>query len=113
VRRALRRRRLRGRRADACRRRRALGTTKHQISGWLANSGPSGARHATALKHAYAYMQSVDVGQRFVLLMTDGEPTTHSPRSRSGLHDPESNIKCGQLADIEAERSRRPPQPPQ
>lgn len=83
-----------------------LGTTKSQISGWLANSGPSGNTPTlTALKHAYAYMQSVDVpGQRFVLLMTDGEPTTHSPaQSIGGFTIPESNIKCGQLADIEAE----------
>jgi hypothetical protein len=83
-----------------------LSTTQSQIGMWLDGNKPGGNTPTlTALKRAYAYMQSVDVpGQRFVLLMTDGAPTTHQPESGfPPLVIPESNIKCGELTDIEAE----------
>ncbi len=82
-----------------------LSTTQMQIAAWLDGNSPGGNTPTlTALKNAYAYMQAADVpGQRFVLLMTDGEPTTHQPATGFGMFMiPESNIKCGELADIEA-----------
>ena len=79
-----------------------LSATKPQIEQWLDANNPGGNTPTlTALKRAYAYMQTVDVpGERFVLLITDGEPTTHTP-AMLGL--PESNLACKDLVDIEAE----------
>lgn len=79
-----------------------LSTTAPQISAWLDSEGPGGNTPTlTALERAYAYMSTVDVpGERFVLLITDGVPTTYTP-AMAGL--PEANLKCGTLADIEAE----------
>ncbi|MFO0589877.1 MAG: hypothetical protein U0441_20215 [Polyangiaceae bacterium] len=84
-----------------------LSQTKVPIASWMDGSGPGGNTPTlTALKRAYGYMQSIDVpGQRFVLLLTDGEPTTHEPAQDLGfgIVIPESNVKCGELTDIEAE----------
>ena len=83
-----------------------LSQTQSQISAWMDGSGPGGNTPTlSALKNAYGYMQSIDVpGQRFVLLLTDGEPTTHEPMQDLGfgIIIPESNVKCGELTDIEA-----------
>lgn len=83
-----------------------LSATQSQISGWLDANGPGGNTPTlTALKRAYAYMQSVNVpGERFVLLITDGEPTTYQPAmSIAGFTFPESNVACKELIDIEME----------
>lgn len=79
-----------------------LSTTQAPISSWLAANGPNGGTPTLhALKTAYTIMRDLTVeGERFVLLMTDGEPNVHTPPTGPL---PESNIECGQLADIEAE----------
>lgn len=83
-----------------------LSQTQAQIAGWLDANGPGGNTPTLwALKRAYAYMSTVDVpGERFVLLITDGIPTTYTPAMGiPGFMFPESNIECKDLADIEAE----------
>jgi hypothetical protein len=82
-----------------------LSMTQSKISAWLDANSPGGNTPTlTALKRAYGYMQAYDApGERFVLLMTDGVPTTHEPAMGfGGFMIPESNIKCGELSDIEA-----------
>ncbi|MEZ4315193.1 MAG: hypothetical protein R3F14_44830 [Polyangiaceae bacterium] len=83
-----------------------LSETQGPISGWLNSNSPGGNTPTLwALKRAYGYMAGADVpGERFVLLITDGEPTTYTPAmSIPGFMFPESNVECKQLADIEAE----------
>lgn len=83
----------------------ALSTTQGAISNWLDNNDPGGNTPTlTALKNAYSYLQNIDVpGERFVLLMTDGIPTEHTPAMTLGPFTfPESAIKCGVLGDIES-----------
>lgn len=83
-----------------------LSQTQSQISAWLSGNGPGGNTPTLwALKRAYAYMATANVpGERFVLLITDGVPTTYTPAMGfPGFMIPESNIECKQLADIEAE----------
>ncbi len=83
-----------------------LSQTQSAISSWLdANDPGGGTPTLTALKNAYAYMQTINVpGERFVLLMTDGEPNTYTPAMNvAGFMFPESNVECKQLPDIEAE----------
>lgn len=84
-----------------------LSQTQSQISGWLDSNGPGGNTPTLwALKRAYAYMAAANVpGERFVLLITDGVPTTYEPAMMPfpGFGFPESNIECKELADIEAE----------
>lgn len=79
-----------------------LSQTQSQIAGWLGSNSPGGNTPTLwALKRAYAYMSTVNVpGERFVLLITDGVPTTYTPAM---LGFPESNIECKDLPDIEAE----------
>jgi hypothetical protein len=79
-----------------------LSTTQAPISSWLAANGPNGGTPTLhALKTAYTIMRDLPVdGERFVLLMTDGEPNVHL-QAMGPL--PESNIECGQLSNIEAE----------
>lgn len=78
-----------------------LSATKASISSWLASNGPSGGTPTLfALKTAYEILKKLDVqGDRFVLLLTDGEPNTTGPGPFGG----QANVECGQLADIEAE----------
>lgn len=78
-----------------------LAQTNAAISSWLDSHSPGGGTPTlTALKRAYSYMQTVDApGERFVLLMTDGEPNVHQQLPIFG----DTNVKCGTLADIEAE----------
>ncbi len=83
--------------------------TQPQIAAWLDGNGPGGGTPTLyALRNAYAYMQVADVaGERFVLLMTDGEPNVHTPAmSFGGFTIPESNIKCEDLPAIEAEAGK-------
>lgn len=83
-----------------------LSTTKDAIAAWLAANGPSGGTPTRwALKRAYDILRAYPAkGERYVLLMTDGEPNVHTPAQTIGpISLPESNIECGTLADIEAE----------
>ena len=83
-----------------------LTSTQAPISSWLAANGPSGGTPTLyALKTGYTIMRDLPIeGERYVLLMTDGEPNVHTPAQMLGpLTIPESNIECGQLPDIEAE----------
>ena len=80
--------------------------TQGPISQWLDANGPGGGTPTLwALKNAYAYMKGINApGERFVLLLTDGEPNTYSPAmSVGGFGFPESNVECKTLPDIEAE----------
>jgi hypothetical protein len=88
-----------------------LATSMGPITSWLDSNGPGGGTPTLgALKNAYEAMRNVDVpGERFVLLLTDGEPTTHQPEQSlmvpgfPPIVTPESNVLCGDLPDIEAE----------
>lgn len=83
--------------------------TQSQIAGWLDSNGPGGNTPTlSALRNGYAYMQAANlVGERYVLLMTDGVPTTHTPAMGfGGFMIPESNIKCEDLPAIEAEAAK-------
>jgi Mg-chelatase subunit ChlD len=72
------------------------------IDSWLKQTGPDGntpTRHA--LKNGYAIVQAEPAqGQRYALLITDGEPTVAQPPFGPF---PALATECGQLADIEAE----------
>jgi len=83
-----------------------LSVTQGPISSWLSSNGPSGNTPTLhALKTGYQILRDLDaLGERFVLLLTDGEPNVHTPAQVVGPFTiPESNIECKQLADIEAE----------
>jgi hypothetical protein len=84
-----------------------LSTSGAAITTWLSGNGPEGGTPTLwALKRSYAVMQTIDVeGERFVLLVTDGEPNTYAPEMNisTGISFPESNIECKTLGDIEAE----------
>jgi hypothetical protein len=86
-----------------------LGKTRSLIQGALGATGPDGDNTPTrwALKNAWASMQSfVTTGDRYVVLVTDGEPTTHQPATSSGgISIPEMNVQCADLTTIEAETS--------
>ena len=83
-----------------------LSQTQGPIASWLDSHGPGGGTPTLwALKNAYAYMQSFQApGERFVLLITDGEPNTYQPAMMvGGFGFPESNVECKTLPAIEAE----------
>jgi hypothetical protein len=86
-----------------------LSKTRPQISSVLAGTGPNGDNTPTrwALKNAWAYMQKLTVpGDRYVVLVTDGLPTTHQAKtSAGGITIPESNIECADETTMEAETS--------
>jgi hypothetical protein len=76
------------------------------ISGWLASNGPDGGTPTLyALKTAYDILRALPAeGERFALLITDGEPNVYTPEMNLGPFSiPESNIECKDLAAIEAE----------
>ncbi len=80
-----------------------LSTSKPQIDAKLGSTSPNGDTTPTrwALKNSWAHMKTVAAkGDRFVLLVTDGEPSTHSPPI---FTIPESNLECKDKATIEAE----------
>jgi len=82
-----------------------LSTTQSAIASWLSAHGPKGNTPTYwALKTGYGIMKALQSdGERYVLLMTDGEPTTHQPpQNIGGISLPESNIECQELSDIEA-----------
>ncbi len=72
------------------------------ISGWLGSNDPNGNTPTLyALKNGYEILkQHPAKGQRFALLITDGEPTVYTPPF-GGL--PAMNDMCGSQADIESE----------
>ena len=83
-----------------------LSQTQGPIAAWLnANKPGGGTPTLWALKNAYAYMKDFNApGERFVLLITDGEPNTYQPAMQiGGFSFPESNVECKTLAEIEAE----------
>jgi hypothetical protein len=83
-----------------------LSQTQGPIASWLNAHGPGGGTPTLwALKNAYAYMKGFEApGERFVLLITDGEPNTYQPAMMiGGFGFPESNVECKTLAEIEAE----------
>lgn len=80
-----------------------LSVTKVQIAGWLAAHQPLGGTPTlVALQTAYQIMGALDTkGSRYVLLLTDGIPTLHSPpQTIGGLMLPETGIPCGDFGDI-------------
>ncbi|MBI4700774.1 MAG: hypothetical protein HY744_06360 [Deltaproteobacteria bacterium] len=79
-----------------------LSQNKAAILAYLNDTGASGnTPEWHALKNAYDYLQSFQTpGQRYALLMTDGEPTVYTP-AQMGF--PEMFKECGAQADIENE----------
>ena len=84
-----------------------LKVTRAKIEASLSATGPEGDNTPTrwALKNAWAYMQKVAAkSDRYVVLVTDGEPTTYQPKtSVGGLTIPESGIECKDQKTIESE----------
>jgi hypothetical protein len=83
-----------------------LSQTQGPISGWLAANGPQGGTPTLwALKKGYSYMTGYPAqGEKFVLLITDGEPNTYQPAMQIGpIGFPETNVECKTEADIIAE----------
>ncbi len=84
-----------------------LSKTRALIDGKLSSTDPTGDTTPTrwALKNSWAYMQTLAAkADRYVVLVTDGEPTTYSPRQVVGpLTIPESAIECKDKPTIEAE----------
>lgn len=73
---------------------------------WLNGSGPNGGTPTLyALKNGYNVMKTLTTeGERFVLLVTDGDPNVYTPAQTVGMFTiPESNIECKTTADIVAE----------
>ncbi len=80
-----------------------LKDTRAKISSSMDATKPTGDNTPTrwALKNGWAIMTTLPAkGDRYVLLVTDGEPTTHSPPV-GGL--PEMSIECGTELDMEKE----------
>jgi hypothetical protein len=72
------------------------------MASWLSQNSPNGNTPTLfALKHGYSIVQDFAAqGPRYVLLMTDGIPTTHRPAM---FVFPEMFTLCGDLSTIEAE----------
>jgi len=86
-----------------------LGQSGPEIVSWLNANGPTGGTPTLwALKRGYNLMKTLDTqGERFILLVTDGQPNVYAPAMEiPGFPDfsiPESNIECKTEADIVAE----------
>jgi hypothetical protein len=80
----------------------ALSSAEPAINAYLASESPGGntpTRHA--LVNGYAILAAhTGLGQRYALLMTDGEPTVHQPPFGPF---PETAKNCGSQMDIETE----------
>lgn len=76
-----------------------LSTTRKTIEQFLSSTQPKANTPTLwALKNAWDYMAKYPAkGDRYVLLVTDGIPTFHTP-PMLGL--PEMNLECGVLADL-------------
>ncbi len=74
---------------------------------WMNGNGPNGGTPTLwALKRGYHVMKTLTTeGERFVLLVTDGDPNVYTPEQTVGgqFTIPESNIECKTTADIVAE----------
>ncbi|WP_231511028.1 vWA domain-containing protein [Chondromyces apiculatus] len=79
-----------------------LHDSREQITSWLNGASPKGNTPTlVALQRAYQMMRNVNAfGERYVLLMTDGEPTL-ALQNVPGI--PPANLECKTEADIEAE----------
>ena len=80
-----------------------LKDTRAKISSSMDATDPSGDNTPTrwALKNGWAIMTTLAAkADRYVLLVTDGEPTTYSP-AVAGL--PEMSLECGTELDMEKE----------
>lgn len=84
-----------------------LSATRTPIESKLSSTDPTGDTTPTrwALKNSWAYMQKLAAkADRYVVLVTDGEPTTYAPRQTVGTFTiPESAIECKDKPTIEAE----------
>ncbi|MGZ3450112.1 MAG: hypothetical protein ACXVEF_10995 [Polyangiales bacterium] len=84
-----------------------LSTSRAPITAKLSSTSPTGDTTSTrwGLKNAWSIMSALDSkGDRFVVLVTDGEPTTHQPKTVVGpLMIPESAIECSDEKTIEDE----------
>jgi hypothetical protein len=84
-----------------------LTKTRAAITGKLTSTSPNGDTTPTrwGLKNSWAYMQKLSAkADRFVVLVTDGEPTVYSPKTTvGGFSIPESAIECKDQMTIEAE----------
>jgi len=83
-----------------------LSQTEGPISAWLDANGPQGNTPTLwALKKGYAYLDGYQAaGEKYALLITDGEPNTYAPAMQIGPFSfPETNVECKTEADIEAE----------
>jgi hypothetical protein len=76
-----------------------LSMTRKPIEQFLGSTKPNGNTPTLwALKNAWDYMAKYPAkGDRYVLLVTDGIPTFHTP-AMLGL--PEMNLECGVLGDL-------------
>lgn len=74
-----------------------LKDTRNQIKMFLNSTKPDGNTPTRwALRNAWEYMKGLKVnGDKFVLLLTDGEPTT-----TTDLFGTTMGVECGQLSDI-------------
>ncbi len=80
-----------------------LKDTRAKLSSSMDATSPTGDNTPTrwALKNGWAIMGTIPAkGDRYVLLVTDGEPTVHQP-AFGGL--PEMSIECGSTAIMEKE----------
>lgn len=80
-----------------------LKTTRSIIESSLSATSPDGDTTPTrwALKNSWAYMQKLAAkSDRYVVLVTDGEPTTYTP---AGFGLPEMGLECKDQATIESE----------
>jgi hypothetical protein len=84
-----------------------LSKTRTLITSKLDATDPNGDTTPTrwALKNSWAYMSTLAAkADRYVVLVTDGEPTSYQPKMTVGtLTIPESAIECKDKATIEAE----------
>lgn len=86
-----------------------LSKTRSLIASAIAGTGPTGDNTPTrwALKNAWSYMAKRQTSaDRYVVLVTDGVPTTHQPKTTTGgVSFPEMNIECAEEKTMEAEAS--------
>lgn len=84
-----------------------LSKTRATIDSKLSSTDPNGDTTPTrwALKNSWAYMQTLAAkADRYVVLVTDGEPTVYQPKQTVGtLTIPESALECKDKPTIESE----------
>lgn len=84
-----------------------LSKTRSPIASKLTSTSPNGDTTPTrwALKNSWAYMSTLAAkADRYVVLVTDGEPTTYQAKMTVGTFTiPESALECKDKATIEAE----------